>query len=235
MKQQTPWMNNIFRIYDRMERRARKGSYFVNCNGLQLLVHKSVYAPDMFSDSSYFAEELPKIVGTGSLLEIGTGTGVIGISCALRGARVTATDINLLALDSASGNAIRNNAFKKMVLKESDIYDSLGNMKFDFIFWSHPYNNWNEKVKTNLLRTGLDYKYESLRKYIEGARHHLNPEGRLLLGTGNTADLKSIVEIAYENQFLPRVLCASEAPLATGNKSKIINMIMQFDDFQKVK
>jgi len=222
------WMKQIFAIYEKMRNRAKGDFYEAECNGLTFKVHKNVYSPDQFSDSTYFSKELPKIVGNSSLLEIGTGTGVISIICALKGAKVFLTDINPDAVKVAKENAKRYNL--DIPIKESDMYESINpDEKFDFIFWSHPYNNWNEPVDDMLLRSGLDYKYDSLRRYIEGARAHLLPGGKLLLGTGNTADIATIAKIAEKNKYSIRILKASEMPLAFKEKGRIINMIFQFD------
>ena len=79
------------------------------------------------------------------------------------------------------------------------------------------------------MRSGLDYKYNSLRKYIEGAKKHLTPNGKLLLGTGNSADIETIVEIARENNYSVSILKASKMPLAFGDDARIVNMILQFN------
>ena len=227
-KNTTKWMQQIFEIYDRMRNRGDSEIYEVECNGLNLKVHKNVYSPDLFSDSIWFSNELPGIVCHESLLEVGTGTGIIGISCALNGAKVVLTDVNPDAVGVAKENAKRYDP--NIQVREGDIYDPVdAGEKFDYIFWSHPYNNWDEPVEDMLLRSGLDHNYEGLRKYIKGASSHLKPNGKLLLGTGNTADLPTIVKVANENGYSIRILKASEMPLAVGDKGRIINMIFQFD------
>jgi release factor glutamine methyltransferase len=231
-KKNNEWMKQIFAIYDKMRARAIGDYYEAECNGLKLKVHKNVYSPDQFSDSTFFSNELPKIVANKSLLEIGAGTGIIGISCALNGAKVVMTDINPDAINVAKEN-VKSHDLNIPIIK-SDIYDSLGvDEKFDYIFWSHPYNNWSEPVEDMLLRSGLDYKYNSLKKYIEGAKNHLTPNGRLLLGTGNSADLETMVKLADENNYSIRILKAGEMPLAFGDYGRIINMIFQFDPYKR--
>lgn len=224
------WMQQVFAVYDKMRARAKGDYYTAECNGLVFKVHKNVYSPDQFSDTTYFSKELPKIVGKKSLLEIGTGTGAIGIFCALNEANVTLTDINPDAVKTAQENAKAQNL--DVPVKESDMYDALSiDEKFDYIFWSHPYNNWDEPVEDMLMCSGLDHNYNSLRKYIKGAKNHLTPNGKLLLGTGNSADIETIVAIAHENNYSVTILKASKMPLAFGDEARIINMIFQFDSY----
>ncbi len=229
-KNSDSWMQQVFAVYDRMRSRAQGDYYTAECNGLVFKVHKNVYSPDQFSDTTYFSKELPKIVGDSYLLEIGTGTGAIGIFCALNGANATLTDINPDAVKTARENAKAQNL--DIPVKESDMYDALSiDEKFDFIFWSHPYNNWDEPVEDMLMRSGLDYHYNSLRKYIKGAKDHLTSNGKLLLGTGNSADIETIVSIAHENNYSVSILRASKMPLDFGDEARIINMIFQFDSY----
>lgn len=72
-----------------------------------------------------------------------------------------------------------------------DMYEPLPpHMKFDFIFWNHPFNRGNNPYEDILLKSGFDYHYASLEKYI-AAHNYLNSQGKLLLGTGNFAFIRS--------------------------------------------
>lgn len=61
-----------------------------------------------------------------------------------------------------------------------------------------------------LLRSGMDHQYKSLRGYIAGAKFHLAPHGRLLLGTGDSADLDTIFMTAAEHEYRPKLLKESK-------------------------
>jgi release factor glutamine methyltransferase len=222
------WMQKIFRIYEEMKKKGENGPYEINFGGLNFKAHPTVYAPPFFTDSLWFSKELSAIVGQKFLLEIGTGMGVIGISCALNGARVVLTDINPDAVKIARENAEIHKV--KAEVREGDLYSPIRNdEKFDFIFWAHPYNNWDSPVEDILLRTGLDYNYEGLKGYIEGAKKHLTPTGKLLLGTGDTADIETITSVAKKNGYSIKVLTKAKMPLDVGEKGEITNMILQFD------
>lgn len=227
MIQDDMWMDRVMKVYGRMKEKGEYGIYGVVCNGISLQVHPNVYSPVEFSDSAWFATELPKIVEQNSLLEIGTGTGIVGISCALAGAKVVASDVNsdavLIAKENVSHHSLR------IDVRQGDVYSALQpDERFDYIFWSHPYNNWPTPVDNMLLQSGLDYNYESLKKYIKGAKDHLTPKGKLLLGTGNTADVETILKIADENGYVIQILSMSTMPLAKNGDVCITNMIVQF-------
>jgi len=173
----------------------------------------NVYAPGFFTDTAWFAEQLPLIVGSKSLLEIGTGTGAIAISCAQKGAKIIATDINPDAVMNASVNFAQYNL--DCEVRQGNLYEPLRpDEKFDFIFCAHPFNNWESPVHDMLLRSGMDHNYDGLRGYIAGARNHLRPNGSLLLGSGDSADWETITSIARENWYIPKVLSSVETLLA---------------------
>ena len=72
---------------------------------ISLNTSDEVYKPA--EDSWLLVRSLPPLPGT--VLEIGTGTGIVAISLALNGSKVTATDINSKAIDLATNNAKKNN------------------------------------------------------------------------------------------------------------------------------
>ncbi|MFC1710753.1 methyltransferase [Nanoarchaeota archaeon] len=227
------WMNNIFGIYKEMKEKSKRGSYEINFNGIDIIVFPDVYAPQFFSDSKWFSKELPKIIGKKSLLEIGTGTGIIGISCALKGAKVVLTDINSEAAKNAVTNVKKQNL--SISVRIGNIYGPLKkNEKFDFIFWSHPYNNSDKPIEDMLMRSGFDHNYKGLKSYIRKAKNYLTPQGKLLLGTGSTADLKTIKKVADEAGYFIRILKKSEMYLGFDKKDKITNMIVQFIPKEKL-
>ena len=224
------WKRSIYDIYDRMRAKAQK-PYEVEYGGVALDVLPNVYAPEFFDDSLWFAKQLREIVGDKSLLEIGTGTGVIAVFCAKNGASVVATDINPDAVKNARLNGQRHKL--NISVREGDVYQALNpDEKFDFIFWAHPFNAWDMKVDM-LLASGIDPLYQGLRKYIAGAKTHLTPTGKLLLGTGDSADLKLIASIAKENGYELKLLRETEQPLEPGKEAKIKDFIYQFIEVVK--
>lgn len=221
------WKQSIFDIYDRMRAKAKE-PYDVSYGGLSFRVLPNVYAPEFFDDSLWYARQLKEIVGSRSLLEIGTGTGVIAIFCAQNGAKVVATDINPDAVANARINASRYNLV--ISVREGNLYEPLQpEEKFDFIFWAHPFNSWDMPVEDMLLKSGIDPRYESLKGYIAEAKNYLAPMGKLLLGTGDSADLKMIAKLAGQNGYRLKLLKEIEQPLEKGKDKRIKDLIYEFE------
>ena len=223
--QRLAWRNKVLKIYGHMAH--RREPYDIRIGGFQLTVLPKVYAPGFFTDSLWFAQQLPTIVGNGSLLEIGTGTGIIVIACAINGANVVATDINPFAVENARANV--RNYHLNVSVREGNLYDSIQtDERFNFIVWAHPFNNWDTPVNDILLRSGMDYNYEGVKGYIAGAKAHLHPGGRLLLGTGDTADLQKIALTANDNGYSMKLLKQTEMPLEPEGRELIKYLIYEF-------
>ena len=72
-----------------------------------------------------------------SLLELGAGSGLIAIHVAKKGALVTATDINPVALEYLKKNSILNKVTVKVI--RSDLFADIPNQSFDIIAINPPY------------------------------------------------------------------------------------------------
>lgn len=217
LKEHDFWVKEVKEIYQKVK--SHSTSYIIDFLETQITVCPNVFSPKYFNNTKWYAERLPNIIGNGSLLEIGTGTGAIALHCCLKGANVTATDVNKDALNCAKLNFEKTNQNIPAFL--GDVYEPIPKeSKFDFIFWNHPYNNAKEEIKDELIIAGFDYNYNSLRKYINEAHLFLkNPRKGLLLGTGGHADIKSITEIAKDNDYELKLLFYIETVLSEGAKA----------------
>jgi 16S rRNA (guanine1207-N2)-methyltransferase len=105
----------------------------------------------------------------GMVLDAGCGAGVIGIAAALRGAAaVDMTDVNLLAIQAAAEN-VRRLSLPDIRVIPSDVYDALGDVRYDLIVSNPPFHR------------GKAVDYTIADRLIAGAPDHLAPGGTLLV------------------------------------------------------
>ena len=161
-----------------------------------------VYEPA--EDSYLFVNHIPKLKG--SILEIGCGTGIIGISLALKGNKVTAVDINPLAVEAARSNAKRNSV--ELEVLESDMFSSVEGRIFDTIVCNPPYlpnleddyNDSNLALAVEGGPTGSEFTI----RLLEEARNYLKPQGSVY--TIVSSKMKNFQvswkqEVMYEEKF----------------------------------
>ena len=178
---QQHWQAEVRRILDQIG--AVQEPYAITVSGHEIIVLPGVFSPKYFTDSEWFAGEVAAIARNKRLLEIGTGTGIVALVAALRGASVVATDINRQAVKNAQLNFQRHEVSAVAVL--GDMYAPIPTAeRFDVIFWNHPFNRGTKPAKNALEMAAFDFEYQSLQRYIRNGHTYLNASGQLLLGTG---------------------------------------------------
>jgi release factor glutamine methyltransferase len=169
-------------------------------NGIRLKILPNVFSPEIFFESQWFAEKVAPLVKGKRLLEIGPGTGIIGLFSALKGAKVTAVDVNEKAIENTKINFEEHNLTVDARL--GSVYEPLETTEqYDVIFWNHPFNKTSQEDADAFLKSVFDYEYKHLETYIAQGGDHLSQDGRLLLGTSNIANLEEIGEIAQKYNY----------------------------------
>ncbi len=146
-------------------------------NSIHIDVYDGVYAP---REDSYLLASVVEKHAKGNVLDLGTGSGILGIVAAKTGCDVTFADINPIALECAKHNAKINNINGIFIL--TDMFSNIKN-KYDTIIFNPPYLD-NNVDATSSIDIALDGGVLG-RKYIDillsNFKSHVNKKYNILL------------------------------------------------------
>lgn len=149
---------------------------------MRILTAPGVFKP--ISDSWILAEKAHAVAGPGvRWLDLCTGSGVVGVTAALRGAEVTVVDVSRRALATARGNAwLRGHSIR---CARGHLFDAVADERFDVISANPPYV---PSPSPDLPQRGPSRAWEAgpdgravLDQICDSAARHLNPDGVLFL------------------------------------------------------
>jgi release factor glutamine methyltransferase len=115
-------------------RKPRKSHY----KNVHTIVQPSVFSPINTISTKVFLDFIDKLeLKNKTVLELGCGSGIISIFSASKNGKVTATDINEIAIDSLSKAAMSQGLSIKTLI--SDLFKNIDTSNFDYIFINPPY------------------------------------------------------------------------------------------------
>ena len=176
---------------------------------LNFYVDENVLIPRQ--DTEVLVEEVTKIakkIRAKKILDLCTGSGAIAVSLAkyLENVELTALDISGKALDIAIANAKNNHVQDKIIFVESNLFQDLGQEKYDIIVSNPPYIKRKEletldrevKREPRLALDGGEDGLDFYRKIIDRGYEYLKYGGYICLEIGY--DQKEEVMQIIENR-----------------------------------
>lgn len=179
----------------------------VACCGEGFLVLPKVFPPR--GDSRLMIDNMGVRRGT-SVLDMGTGSGVLAIFAVLRGARAAvALDISPDAVRNATENARRHGLQDIVEARLSDGFSAVAASEtFDLMIANLPGRN---EAATDLVEAAQwDSGFETHKAFFAQAPAHLAPGGRILMTKANYPELNDVIELAEHNGFEANVLARTD-------------------------
>lgn len=166
--------------------------------GLKVRVNPGVFFPHLTISTKVFLEYLEQqnIEGK-SVLELGAGCGIISFYCAKLGAKVIASDISLVAIESLHQNRKRLSLNVEVV--QSDLFNAIPN-QFDQILINPPYypkNPSTEAEKAWFCGEGFEY----FKKLASQLKFHLNHEGFALMILSEDCEINTIRKLFADSEI----------------------------------
>ncbi len=165
----------------------------------------TVYKP---AEDSYLLADNLEIKPDDSVLEIGTGTGIVAMYASKLSDNITVTDINLDACQLASENFERNN-IENIEILFGNLFEPVKNRKFDVILFNLPYlpTEDGDVIDDNLnyaFDGGLDGR-KVIDDFLNEVKNHLNPKGKVQLIQSSLCDNEKTLDRLEELGFISQI------------------------------
>lgn len=166
---------------------------------------ETVYIPA--EDSFLLAENLAIRPGD-SVLEIGTGTGIVAMYASRITDKITVTDINFDAVELAEHN-FKKNGIENIEILFGNLFEPLKNRKFDVILFNTPYL---PTENGDVIDDNLNYAFDGglngrkvIDKFLDEVKNHLNEKGIVQIIqsslSGNEETLKKLDELGFISEI----------------------------------
>ncbi len=170
---------------------------FYRVNGLTIAAFPYLYHPEASSSSVFFLKSILKYyqnVGSSKnrLLDMGCGTGIVGLGLSQYFKEIYLSDISQKAVFCTKLNALLN--FKKANIFVSNLFENVPkNTLFDTITFNVPFLDKVIENETEIATN--DPSGQIFLKFIEHVSHYLAPQGEVFFGYSNLGNLATLRKI----------------------------------------
>ena len=167
--------------------------------------HENVYVP---AEDSYLLAENLEVENGKSVLEIGTGSGIVAMYASKLTDKVTATDINFDAIQLAESNFKANN-IDNVELLFGNLFEPVKDRKFDVILFNTPYLPTEEG---EVIEDNLNYAFDGglngrkvIDLFLNEVKNHLNDGGIVQLIQSSLSDNDETLNKLDELGFIAEI------------------------------
>ncbi len=193
----------LFRMLFPVLHFLRKRNAPTRVQGLEFDTMLEVFHPRYFFSSAVLVDYLNRLpMLDRDVLDMGTGSGVVGVCCARRGARVLAVDIHPAAVQLARRNAEKHGVAASMQCRKSDLFEAVGTGRsFDWVIFNPPFYPRDPRTLSETAFYG-GRNARVLERFAAGAPCHLKPGGRVVLILSSDMPLREVHQMFVQSGFL---------------------------------
>ncbi len=173
---------------------------------IRLQVPSSVFHPGFFFSTHFLLDQIKRwSLQNKKLLEPGAGSGLISIYAAKKGAAVTATDINPVAVEYLKENSRENDV--QIDILRSDLFDQIPSQRFDIIVINPPYYKKDpESFSDYAWNCGSNGEY--FKKLFSQLGNYIHAGTKILMVLCDACDMEMIKEMSRENGYRMELICS---------------------------
>lgn len=192
-----PILNTWIRHY---YRKPRNYTYM----GIKVVVDPSVFPPQLTISTKILLDFISELdLEKKTFLELGCGSGIISLYANKKGAIVTASDINEIALENLNEASIENNLEIQTI--HSDLFEELSGKAFDYIIINPPYYAKDPiDIKEKAWYCGKDFEY--FKRLFSQLSGYLSEDNRTYIILSEDCDIQRITQIADQNNIALEII-----------------------------
>jgi release factor glutamine methyltransferase len=162
--------------------------------GFRLTIPPGVFHPGLFFSTKIFGTYLLSADFRGKrVLEMGSGSGLLSLIAASRGASVTSTDVNALAVETTRTNADTNGLGNHIRTRGGNLFEGIDQSNlYDYIVWNPPfYPQEPHNEEERAWKAGDSYRV--LEQFAKASKRYLARDGRILINLSSHIDNNKIL------------------------------------------
>jgi len=189
----------VARTYKPLLEKYLSKTRFYKYEDIQLEIPPEVFHPGFFFSTRLLLKYIKLLPLEGKLfLEPGCGSGLISIYAAKKGAIVTATDINPVAIEYLQKNIRRNGTNLSVI--ESDLFRDIPQQRFDIIAINPPYYKKHPRTYRDFAwHCGENGEY--FEKLFKELNNYIHQESEIYMVLFDGCDIEMIATLAAQNAF----------------------------------
>lgn len=145
--------------------------------GVPLLILPEVFNPVLYRTGVLLAQVVDGLNGSGSALDVGTGSGIGAIFAARRGFQTIGVDLNPEAVRCARLNVLLNRLEERVSIRAGDLFAPVVGERFDLVLFNPPFYR-------GVPRHNFDQAWRAtdvFERFVAGLPAALAPRGRALI------------------------------------------------------
>jgi len=192
-----PIVNKLARIYTSKEREF-------SFKDIKVKVTPGVFHPGLFISSKILLNFVDHLkLEEKSFLELGAGSGIISILAAKKGAKVFASDISSIAIESIILNAKENNVNINVIY--SDLFQNIPNIQFDYIIINPPYYKKDPATDAEYAwYCGSNHEY--FIRLFDSLSNYTMQDSKVFMILSEVCDINAIKKIGEKKNFIWKMI-----------------------------
>ncbi len=182
--------------YNWYQKKPRKYVY----KKIYTIVQPTVFSPKNTVSTKVFLDYISTLdLKNKNVLELGCGSGIISIFCASKKAKVTASDINEVAISSLLSVGLEQGFVIDTIV--SDLFQNINSKTYDYIFINPPYYPKKPKnIEEKAWFCGENFEY--FHNLFSQLKENTLKNTKVLMILSDACDLLNIQKIAKNNNLL---------------------------------